>query len=61
MYKDSKRGCIMLELLGLVFFGGIVYTFLIVVPAVIEALTTEEFKRAYLSHLASKYINSYGK
>ena len=51
----------MLELLGLVIFGVIVYTFLVVVPAVIEALTTEEFKRAYFSHLASKYINSYGK
>ena len=51
----------MLELLGLVFFGAIVYTFLVVVPAVVEALTTDEFKCAYFSHLASKYINSYGK
>ena len=48
----------MLELLGLVFFGLIVYTFLVVLPAVVEALSTDEFKSAYFSHLASKYINS---
>lgn len=51
----------MLELLGLVFFGAIVYTFLVIMPAIVEMLTADEFKRAYFSHLASKYINSYGK
>ena len=51
----------MLELLCLVFFGMIVYTFLVIVPSVVENLTTEEFRCAYFSHLASRYINSYGK
>ena len=51
----------MLELLGLVFFGMIVYTSLVVVPTVVEHLSSDEFKSAYFSHLASKFINSYGK
>ena len=51
----------MLELLSLVFFGVIVYTFLVVIPAVVENLASEEFRAAYFSHLASRYLNSYGK
>ena len=51
----------MLEMLSLVFFGFIVYTFLVVVPTIVERFTCEEFREAYFSHLASKYINSYGK
>lgn len=51
----------MLELLGLVFFGMIVYTFLVVMPTIVEHITTDEFKSAYYSHLASRFINSYGK
>lgn len=56
-----KRGYIMLELLSLVFFGLIVYTFLVIVPSVVENMTTEEFRCSYFSYLASKCINSYGK
>jgi len=51
----------MLELFSLVFFGLIVYTFLVIVPSVVENLTSEEFRFSYFSHLASKSINSYGK
>ena len=56
-----KRGYMMLELLSLVFFGMIVYTFLVIIPATVEMLATDEFKCAYFSHLASRSINSYGK
>ena len=51
----------MLELLGLVFFGAIVYTFLVIVPTTIEKLGSEEFKCAYFEHLASKHLTSFGK
>ncbi len=51
----------MLEMLSLVFFGFIVYTFLVIVPTAVERFGSEEFKEAYFTHLASKYINSYGK
>lgn len=51
----------MLELLSLVFFGLIVYTFLVIVPSVVENMATEEFRCSYFSYLASKYVNSYGK
>ena len=51
----------MLELLGLVFFGIIVYTFLVIIPAGIEKLGSEEFKNAYFSHLASRHLTSFGK
>lgn len=51
----------MLELLGLIFFGCIVYTFLVIVPTIVEKLTSEEFKIAYFEHLASAHLNSYGK
>ena len=57
----TKRGYIMLELFGLVFFGLIVYTTLVIVPAVVERMSCEDFKQAYFSHLASRFINSYGK
>jgi len=51
----------MLELFSLVFFGLIVYTFLVIMPSVVEHITSDEFKRAYFEHLASRYLNSYGK
>ncbi|MBQ7287982.1 MAG: hypothetical protein IJW73_09500 [Candidatus Gastranaerophilales bacterium] len=51
----------MAELLSLVFFGTIVYVSLVIVPATVERFSSEEFKNAYFSHLASKNINSYGK
>ena len=51
----------MIEMLCLVFFGMIVYTFLVIVPTAVENLSSDEFKSAYYSHLASRWINSYGK
>ena len=51
----------MLELAGLVFFGAIVYTFLVILPTAVERMSCEEFRRAYFAHLSSRYINSYGK
>ena len=56
-----KSEVIMLEMLSLVFFGFIVYTFLVIVPTIVERLGSEEFREAYFSHLASRFINSYGK
>ena len=51
----------MLEFLGLIFFGFIVYTFLVIVPTIVENLSSEEFRASYFKHLASRYVNSYGK
>ena len=51
----------MVEMLSLVFFALIVYTFLVIVPSVVENLASEEFRASYFAHLASRYINSYGK
>ena len=51
----------MLELFSLVFFGMVVYTFLVMVPTIVEHIKSDEFKSAYFTHLASRFINSYGK
>lgn len=51
----------MLEMLSLVFFGVMVYAFLVVIPALVENFSDAKFKSAYFRHLASRYINSYGK
>lgn len=51
----------MLELFGLIFFGLVVYTFLVIVPTVVENFTCEEFRASYFAHLAQRCVNSYGK
>jgi|GEM_PF-1368162 len=51
----------MAEVLGLVVFSLIVYFFLIVVPTVMEKISSPEFRKSYFSHLASTHIHSYGK
>ena len=51
----------LLELSSIVLFAGLIYAFLIVIPSAIEKLSSEEFRRAYFSHLAEKSVNSYGK
>jgi len=51
----------MLELLSLVFFACIVYTFLVIVPTIVERMSSEEFRSAYFAHLSSPHLNSYGK
>ncbi len=51
----------MFELFSLVFFGLVVYTFLVIVPTIVEHVTSEEFRASYFKHLASRFINSYGK
>jgi len=51
----------MLEMFCLIFFGIIVYTFLVIIPSIVEHVSTEEFKASYFYYLASRYINSYGK
>jgi len=51
----------MLEFFSLIFFGLIVYTFLIIVPSIVENFATEEFRAAYFAHLANKWVNTYGK
>ncbi len=51
----------MVEMLGLAVFAGVVYLFLVVVPTVVEKVSSEEFKQAYFSHLGDASVNSYGK
>ncbi|MBQ4647375.1 MAG: hypothetical protein IJB79_08505 [Candidatus Gastranaerophilales bacterium] len=51
----------MLELISLVFFGMFVYTVLVIIPTAVEYLSSEDFRCAYFSHLASRSINSYGR
>ena len=51
----------MLELASLVFFGLIVYTFLVIVPTTVEKLSSEEFKASYWAHLSSIHTTSFGK
>ncbi len=51
----------MLEMISLVVFGLLIYMFLVVVPSIIENVASEEFQNAYFKHLASRFINSYGK
>ncbi len=51
----------MLELFSLVFFGLVVYTFLVIVPTTVEKLSSEEFKSAYWAHLSSIHTTSFGK
>ena len=51
----------MLEMFSLVFFGLVVYTFLVIIPTIVENVASEEFRASYFSHLANKCINSYGK
>jgi len=51
----------MFEMLGLAFFAGVVYLFLVVVPTVIENLCSEEFRASYFKHLAQPHVNSFGR
>lgn len=51
----------MLEMLGLILFSVVIYTFLVIVPILVEKLASEDFKNSYFSHLVSAKINSYGK
>jgi len=51
----------MLEMISLIVFGFIVYTCLVIIPTTVENLSSEEFRSSYFSHLASRFLNSYGK
>lgn len=51
----------MLEMISLIFFGLIVYTFLVIIPTIVERIGAQDFKESYFYHLASKHLNSYGK
>ena len=51
----------MLEALGLVCFAIVVYFFLVVVPTVVEKVSSPEFQRAYFDYLGKSSIHSYGK
>lgn len=50
-----------MEALGLVSFAALVYCLLVVVPSVVEKVTSSEFKKSYLSYLGKKTIHSFGK
>ena len=51
----------MLEMISLVFFGFLVYAFLVLIPSIVENVSSESFRISYFKYLASKYINSFGK
>jgi len=51
----------MFEALGLIVFAGVIYLFLVVVPTVVEKVSSKEFKESYFSYLGEKTLNSYGK
>ncbi len=51
----------MFEAFGLVFFAGIVYLFLVVIPTVVEYSCDEEFTSAYFRHLSEPHVNSFGR
>ena len=51
----------MFEALGLVFFAGVVYLFLVVVPCIVEYAGSEEFANSYFKHLSKHHINSFGR
>ncbi len=51
----------MLEMLSLIVFAGICYLMLIVIPSVIEKVTSEEFKKSYIKFLSKPSLHSYGK
>ncbi len=51
----------MFEAFGLVFFAGVVYLFLVVVPTAIEFIGNEEFSSSYFKHLAKPHVNSFGR
>ena len=39
-----KWGYMMLEMFSLIFFGLVVYTFLVIVPTIVEHVANEDFK-----------------
>lgn len=51
----------MLEIISIILFAGITYTFLIVVPTIVEKVSSAEFRKAYFSHLSEKSVHSFGK
>lgn len=51
----------MFEALSLVVFAGIVYLFLVIVPTIVENISSEEFRCAYFRHLSKPHVNSFGK
>jgi hypothetical protein len=51
----------MFETLGLILFAVVIYTFLIVIPTVVEKVSSPEFRKAYFAYLGKKSIHSFGK
>lgn len=51
----------MLEMFSLILFAGICYLMLIVIPTVVEKITSEEFKKSYIKFLSKTDLHSYGK
>ena len=51
----------MIEVLSLLLFAGLVATFLVLLPAAFEKLSSPDFCNRYFSHLSSKTLHSYGK
>jgi len=51
----------MIEALSLIVFAGVFCLLMIVVPSVVEKVSSEEFKKSYIKHLSKNYLHSYGK
>jgi len=51
----------MFEVFSLILFAGVCYLLLIGVPSIIEKVTSEEFKNAYMKNLGKTDLHSYGK
>ncbi len=51
----------MFEVINLVCFAVVCYLLLIGVPSIIEQVSSEEFKNAYLKNLGKTDLHSYGK
>ena len=50
-----------MEALSLVLFAGVVYLLLVVVPSVVEKVSTPEFKKSFFAYMGKTSIHSFGK
>ncbi len=51
----------MFDVISLVCFAFVCYLLLIGIPSIVEKVSSEEFKNAYLKNLAKTDLHSYGK
>ncbi len=51
----------MFEVINLICFAFVCYLLLIGIPSIVEKVSSEEFKNAYMKNLAKTDLHSYGK